>query len=165
MLRRGCLSLWIAVVLCACGAQPQEAQQSSTAPAQVPISSPPAASSSVLKQDGCTVDMKKVCQAFIDQPEFPLSGDKYTWERFSGNFPPHTEIELPASALGNNTEGTARCQVSVHARKVTDGSLLSHGPSIAKTMEYFKQNGWCAEAAPDYDKLMAEVLRKLAGNL
>lgn len=108
--------------------------------------------------------MKRVCQAFIDQPEFPLNGERFSWERFANSAPPHTEIELPASVLGNNTEGTARCQVTIHTRKATDGSLLSGGPSIAKTMEYFKQNGWCEEASPDYDKLMADVIRKLAAS-
>jgi hypothetical protein len=105
--------------------------------------------------------LKKVCQAFIDQPEFPVNDQQVTWERFESNSPPHTEIELPAAALGNGNEGTARCQVATNARKVTDANLLRGGPSIASTMAYFKQNGWCEEASADYDKLMAGVLQKL----
>jgi hypothetical protein len=164
MFRRADFFLLLALAFCACSAQPQEAQQTATAPAQAATPSQPD-SSSILKQEGCTVDMKRVCQAFIDQPEFPINGQRFTWERFVNSSPPHTEIELPAGLLGKDTQGTARCQVTTHSRKVTDGRLLSGGPSIAKTMEYFKQNGWCQEASPDYDKLIAEVIRKLAANL
>lgn len=164
MFRRGRFSLWIALTLWACGTQPQQAQQSSAAPAQASTSSQPD-SASILKQDGCTVDLKKICEAFIDQPEFPLNGARYTWERLANNSPPHTEIELPASVLGNNAEGTARCQVTIHTRKVTDARLLRGEPSIAKTMEYFKQSGWCEEASPNYDKLIADLIEKLGNKL
>lgn len=163
MFRRKCLFLMMALGLAACGTQPSR-QQASAAPAQAPGSSQ-ANSSSILRQGGCSVDLKKVCQAFIDQPEFVLNGERFSWERFANSSPPHTEIELPASVLGNSAEGTARCQVTIHTRKVTDARLLSGGPSIDKTMEYFKHNGWCAEASPNYDKLIADLIQRLGNSL
>jgi hypothetical protein len=164
MLVRGGLILWIALTLGACATARQPDEQSAPTPASASAPNEQA-ESSIVKQDGCTVDLKQICQAFIDQPEFVINGERYSWERFTNSAAPHAEFELPASVLGPGAEGSARCQVTIHTRKVTGARMLSGGPSIAKTMAYFKQGGWCEEASPNYDQLMADEMQKLGNNL
>lgn len=110
--------------------------------------------------NGCTIDLKKICQVFIDQPHFLMNGEDFTWQAFAENQPPHTDFVLPAIGLNKDLGGAARCFLTVHNRKVTAAELLPQ-PTIEKTVEYFKQNGWCEEQSPDYDKLMTATLQKI----
>jgi hypothetical protein len=154
------LVLSIALAIFACAAQ----QQASSNGVAQPTASP-ASGSSVLSTNGCTVDLKKVCQAFIDQPEFPVNGQIVTWQALTENVYSSPEIDLPAGVMGPEFSGDARCRLNTQTRTVAGANLASGGPPIDKTMEFFKKNGWCEESSPDYDKLMAALLQNLAANL
>jgi len=93
--------------------------------AQPPISgnSDPA----VISKDGCTIDLKKICQAFINQPEFPLNGARTSWQRFVDNARPHEDVVLPAVALSPELPGSVECHIATHSRSATGAELLN-GP-------------------------------------
>ena len=159
MTARWFLLFSVALTILSC-AQQQASSNSAPQPA-----AGPASSSSILTANGCTVNLKKVCQAFIDQPEFPVSGQILNWQQFTENIYSTPEIDLPAGVMGSDFGGTARCRLNTQTRTVAGADLAPGGASIDKTMEYFKKNGWCQESSPDYDKLMATLLQNLGANL
>ncbi|MBZ5700192.1 MAG: hypothetical protein LAN18_16790 [Acidobacteriia bacterium] len=129
---------------------------------QPPAPSPQRSSSSTISRGGCTIDLRKVCQAFIDQPHFVYHSVEYDWRSFSQDNPPHAEIQLPLNLANGEYLGTVNCHVTTESRKATDAELM-HGPPVSdKAVEYIKGKGWCEEDSPDYGKLMSEITRKIA---
>jgi hypothetical protein len=110
---------------------------------------------STISQSGCTVDLKKVCQAFIDQPTFTLNGVEYNAQRLEQNGVRHTNVELPFNMPNGNLIGTAECQFDTQNRRVSYARLLSGPPITDAEVQYVKSRGWCAEQSPDYEKSMS----------
>jgi len=110
---------------------------------------------STISQSGCTVDLKKVCQAFIDQPTFTLNGVEYNAQRLEQNGVRHTNVELPFNMPNGDLIGTAECQFDTQNRKVSYARLLSGPPITDMQVQYVKSRGYCAEQNPDYDKAMS----------
>ena len=110
---------------------------------------------STISQSGCTVDLKKVCQAFIDQPTFTLNGVEYDARRLQENGPSHSNIELPFNMPNGDLIGTAECQFDTQNRRVSYARLLQGPPITDVEVQYVKSRGWCAEQNPDYGKAMS----------
>lgn len=112
---------------------------------------------STISQGGCTVDLKKVCQAVIDQPTFTLNGVEYNAQRLQDNGVRHTNIELPFNLPTGEMIGTVECQFDTQNRKVSYARLLPGPPITDAEAQYVKSAGWCAEQSPDYKKEMSGI--------
>ena len=115
----------------------------------------PNADRSIISQSGCTVDLKKVCQAFIDQPTFTINGVEYDARRLEQNGVLHTNVELPFKMPNGDLIGTAECQFDTQNRRVSYARLLSGLPITDVEVQYVRSHGWCAEQSPDYGKAMS----------
>jgi len=114
----------------------------------------PNGGNSTISQSGCTVELKKVCQAFIDQPTFTINGIEYDARRLEHNSVSHTNVELPLNMPNGDLIGTAECQFDTQNRKVSYARLLAGPPITDVQVQYIKSRGWCAEQSPDYGKAM-----------
>lgn len=119
----------------------------------------PNADSSTISQSGCTVDLKKVCQALIDQPTFTLNGVEYNARRLEQNYVRHTPIEMTFKMPNGDLTRTAECQFDTLNRTVSYARLLPGPPITDVEVQYVKSHGWCAEQNPDYGKAMARILQ------
>lgn len=152
----------IAAILAGCGGQQQSGDQNeapSSAPGQQTSSA--AGSSSTISRNGCSINLKKLCQGFIDQPNFVYQNVQYDWVSWSQNNPPHSELRIPVTLPNGESLGMVNCYIATQKRKATDGQLM-RGPEISdKAIEYLKGKGWCEEGNPDYGKMWAEVMQKI----
>lgn len=123
------------------GSSPQPLQNSSA-------STPP--SSSILQHDRCTIDLAKVCQSFIDQPQFTYNGEEYDWERFQQSSPRHPDVEIWARYPDGNVVADIECHVDAQNRKINWARLLPNPPFTDKSWDYAKSKRWCQEDFPDY---------------
>ena len=114
----------------------------------------PNAGNSTISQSGCTVDLKKVCQAFINQPTFTINGVEYDARRLQANGVSHTNIELPFNMPSGDLIGTIECQFDTQNRRVSYARLLQGPPITGAEVQYVKGMGWCAEQGADYGKAM-----------
>jgi hypothetical protein len=115
----------------------------------------PNADKSTISQSGCTVDLKKVCQAFIDQPTFTLNGAQYDARRLEQNGVRHTNVELAFKMPNGDLIGTAECQFDTQNRRVSYARMLAGPPITDAEVQYVKSRAWCAEQSPDYGKAMS----------
>ena len=115
----------------------------------------PNADRAIISQSECTVDLKKVCQAFIDQPTFTLIGVEYDARRLEQNGVRHTNVELPFKMPNGSLIGTAECQFDTQKRRVSYARLLPGPPITGVEVQYVRSRGWCAEQSPDYGKAMS----------
>jgi hypothetical protein len=115
----------------------------------------PNADRSTISQSGCAVDLKKVCQAFIDQPTFTLNGVEYDSRRLEQNAVRHTNVELPFKMPNGDLIGTAECQFDTQNRRVSYARMLAGPPITHAEVQYVRSRGWCAERSPDYGKAMS----------
>jgi hypothetical protein len=143
--------LTICSILAVAGCSPQNpavvapgAQQPQTSPA----AAPPAAS--VLQHDGCTIDLAKVCQSYIDQPQFTYNGDQYDWTRFQQNFSRHPDVEIWARYPDGNVVADVECHVDTQNRKINWARFLPNPPMTDKSWAFAKSQRWCQEDSPDY---------------
>src|SRR5271156_913408 len=81
------------IVLAGCSAQ-NPAPNNPATPAPQTSSAPAPANTSIAQHDGCTIDFAKVCQTYIDQPQFTYNGDEYDWTRFQQSFTRHPDVEI-----------------------------------------------------------------------
>ncbi len=108
------------------------------------------ANSSILQHNGCTIDFAKVCQAYIDQPEFTYNGDKYTWQRFQQSSLRHPDVEIWARFPDGNVLADIECHVDTQNRKINWARILPNPPMNDKSWDFAKGQGWCQEQTPDY---------------
>jgi hypothetical protein len=121
---------------------PQPLQNSST-------STPPSAS--ILQHDGCTIDLAKVCQSFIDRPQFTYNGEEYDWTRFQQSSSRHPDLEIWASYPDGNLVADIECHVDAQNRKINWARLLPNPPLTDKSWDFAKNKRWCREdSLPDY---------------
>ncbi len=159
----------IAIVLCfaamlsACGGQQQPAGQpdagSSSAPPQASSAAQP---SYVVSRNGCTINLKKVCQGFIDQPTFVYQDVQYDWNSWTQNNPAHSELRIPITLPSGESLGMVNCYISNQNRKATNANLFRGGAISDKAIDEVKGRGWCEENNPDYTKMWAALEQKLA---
>jgi hypothetical protein len=125
----------------------------------------PNADKSTISQNGCTIDLSKVCQAFIDQPAFTLNGADSNLHRLQENSTRHVNLELTFKMPNGDLIGTAQCQFDTLHRRVAYARLLPGPPITAAEVEYVKSRGWCADQKPDYGKAMSwsELRRVTSG--
>ena len=146
---RTVLMLCLLITVAGCGSQSPSSNnappQQSTAPT---ASAAPA--TSILHHDGCTIDIVKVCKSFIDQPQFTLNGDEYTWQRFQETSPRHPDVEIWARYPDNSVIADIECHVDAQNRKVDWARLLPNPPLTDKSWDYAKSKKWCQEDSPDY---------------
>jgi hypothetical protein len=138
---RRLLTLCCLIVLAGCSAQnpPQATSPAAAAP-----------SVSILQHAGCTIDLAKVCQSFIDQPQFTYNGDQYDWTRFQQSFPRHPDIEIFARYPDNSVVADIECHVDAQNRKINWARLLPNPPLTDKSWDFAKSKRWCQEDSPDY---------------
>jgi hypothetical protein len=146
---RKVLMLCLMVTVAGCASQNPV---SNSAPAQQSTAStasaPPA--TSILHHDGCTIDIVKVCKSFIDQPQFTVNGDQYTWQRFQESSNRHPDVEIWARYPDNSVVADIECHVDAQNRKVDWARLLPNPPLTDKSWDYAKSKKWCQEDSPDY---------------
>lgn len=129
---------------------PSAGTDNSAAPAAQNSAAAAPSSNSVLQHNGCTIDMAKVCQAFIDQPQFNYNGDQYDWNRFQQSFSLHPDLEIFARYPDNNVVAGIECHVDARNRKVNWARVLPNPPLNDKSWDYAKSKHWCQEDSPDY---------------
>ena len=105
---------------------------------------------SILQHNGCTIDLVKVCQSYIDQPQFTYNNEKYDWTRFQQSFPRHPDVELWAGYPDGNVVVDLECQVDTQNRKINWARLLPNPPLSDKSWDFAKSKQWCQEDSPDY---------------
>lgn len=145
----------LAAMVAGCGGQQASSEQSeaSNNPPQQQTSS---ADRSTVSRNGCTIDLKKVCQGFIDQPNFVYQGVQYDWVSWSQNNPPHSELRIPVVLPSGESLGMVNCYIATQQRKVAQAQLM-RGPEVSdKAIEEVKGKGWCAENNPNYVQMWAE---------
>ena len=78
---RRLLTLCSLITLAGCSPQ-NPAPDNSAAQKSQPSPATAQPDASILQHDGCTIDLAKVCQAYIDQPQFTYNSEEYDWQRF-----------------------------------------------------------------------------------
>jgi predicted small lipoprotein YifL len=146
---RRLLALCSLVALASCGSQNPPPANSS---AQQPQASPAPAQSnaSIYRHNGCTIDFAKVCQSYIDQPQFTYNGDEYDWTRFQQSFSRHPDIEIWGRYPDGSVVADIECHVETQTRKINWARLLPNPPLTDKAWAYAKSQRWCQEDSPDY---------------
>lgn len=152
-MRRLGILICLSLALASCAGQSASENQ---APGQAS-----AKAAGILSRDGCTVDLKKVCQAFIDQPSFIYRNSQYDWASFSQNNPSHAELQLPLNLPNGEYLGMLNCHVVTQNRKATAGVLMQGPPVSDQAISYLKKRGWCEENKADYSKLWAAITAKM----
>lgn len=154
--------LFIAALIAGCGGQQETAGQAnpanSTAQQQTSSAS---AKSYVVSRNGCTINLKKICQGFIDQPNFVYEGVQYDWNSWSQNNPAHSELRIPVNLPSGQSIGLVNCYISNQNRKAADANLIRNGEIPDQAVEEVKGKGWCEENNPDYTKMWAEIEQKV----
>lgn len=140
------------IAVAGCGSQNPSAVAPDNSSRQNSQSSPASAqpAASILHHDGCTIDIAKVCKAFIDQPQFTYNGDQYTWERFQQSSNRHPDVEIWARYPDGTVVADIECHVDAQNRKVDWARLLPNPPLTDKSWAYAKKEKWCQEDSPDY---------------
>jgi len=143
------LTLCSLLALASCGPQNPAPVSSSNSQAQT---SPAAAqpNASIFQHNGCTIDFAKVCQSYIDQPQFTYNGDEYTWQRFQQSFSRHPDVEIWARYPDGNVVADIECHVDTQNRKINWARLLPNPPLSDKSWDFAKSRRWCQEDSPDY---------------
>ncbi len=146
---RRMLTLCSLIALAGCSPQNRALDNSS---AQKPQTSPAVAqpSASILNHNGCTIDLVKVCQSFIDQPQFTYNDDEYDWQRFQQSFPRHPDVEMWARYPDGDVIADIECHVDTQNRKIDWARLLPNPPLTDKSWNFAKSKRWCQEDSPDY---------------
>jgi hypothetical protein len=108
------------------------------------------ANTSIVQHDGCTIDFAKVCQTYIDQPQFTYNGDEYDWTRFQQSFSRHPDVEVWARYDNGDVVADIECHIDTQNRKVDWARLLANPPLTDKSWAYAKSKRWCQEDSPDY---------------
>jgi hypothetical protein len=149
---RRLLTVCSLIGLAACSPQNPASVALDNSSAQKPQSSPTVdqPSPSILQHDGCTIDIAKVCQSFIDQPQFMYNGDKYDWHRFQQSFSRHPDVEIWARYPDGNVVADIECHVDSQNRKINWARLLPNPPLNDKSWDFAKSKRWCQEDSPDY---------------
>jgi len=137
------------IVLAGCSAQ-NPAPNNPATPAPQTSSAPAPANTSIAQHDGCTIDFAKVCQTYIDQPQFTYNGDEYDWTRFQQNFSRHPDVEIWARYDNGDVVADIECHIDTQNRKVDWARVLANPPLTDKSWAYAKSKRWCQEDSPDY---------------
>jgi len=146
---RQVLTLCLLITLVGCSSQnpvPNSAPAQPSAPSTA--SAPPDAST--FHHDGCTIDIVKVCESFIGQPQFTYNGDQYTWQRFQQSASRHPDVEIWARYSDGSVVADIECHVDTQNRKINWARLLPNPPLTDKSWDYAKSKRWCQEDSPDY---------------
>jgi hypothetical protein len=146
------LTACLLIGLAGCGSQSPVAGASGNSSAAATPSPPagPQSNSSIVQHNGCTIDFVKVCQAFIDQPQFTYNGDEYDWTRFQQSFSRHPDVEIWARYPDGNVVADIECHVDTQNRKVNWARLLPNPPLTDKSWEFARSKRLCQEDSPDY---------------
>jgi hypothetical protein len=120
------------------------AGQPQTSSAAAPVAT------SVLQRDGCTIDLAKVCQSYIDQPQFTYNGEEYDWPRFQQNSVRHPDVEIWARYPDGSVVADVECHVDAQNRKINWARLLPNPPLTDKSWDFAKSKEWCQQDFPDY---------------
>lgn len=165
---RHCMFIAAATFLLGCGAQSPASSVSSTTsnslklanarPLDVKING------SRVSARGCTIDLKKFCEAEIEQEEFLYDGAKYNWQMFAQNFPPHTYIYYTLTMRDGSPAATAECYIATQQRRVLSARLMPRPPVTGAAVEFAKAIGACEEQNPDYSKILATIQQNDLGN-
>jgi hypothetical protein len=134
---RARLMILAALVVAGCGAQPSNPVALAQSPTG--LTSNPA----IVSRSGCTVDLQKICQAEIDQPQIIYDTQKYDWQSFSQNAPPHTHIYFPLVLPNGHPGGTVDCYIATQQRKVLGAQMMSKPPVTEEAVEFVKSIGGC----------------------
>ena len=97
-----------------------------------------------------TIDLVKVCQSYIDQPQFTYNSEEYDWQRFQGSFSRHPDIEIWARYPDGNVVAEVQCYVDTQNRKINGYILLPGTPVTEKAWNFAKSKRLCQEDSPDY---------------
>ncbi len=161
-MRNLAIVLCIAAILAGCGGQQETAPPSDPEPSAAQSQSSPAPNRPyVVSRNGCTINLKKLCQGFIDQPNFVYQDVQYDWNRWSQNNPAHSELRIPVNLPSGESLGLVNCYISNQKRKATDANLIRGAAVSDKAIEEVKAKGWCEENNPDYTKMWAELEQKI----
>jgi len=144
------LTLCLLLTLAGCGSQNPAPSNAPAAPSAAPATASAPAESSVFHHGGCTIDIVKACQTFIDQPEFTYNGDQYTWQRFQQTSNRHPDVEIWMRYPDNSVLADIQCHVDAQNRKVDWARLLPNPPLTDKSWDFAKSKRWCQEDSPDY---------------
>lgn len=139
----------LVIALAGCGSQIPAAPSQSAQARQI-ITATSQHGTSILRHDGCTIDLAKVCKAYIDQPQFTYNGDEYTWQRFQQSVSRHPDVEIWARYPDGSVVADIECHVDAQNRKIDWARLLPDPPITDKTWEYAKSEQWCQQLWPDY---------------
>ncbi len=154
----------LAGMLAACSGQQATSSTGGSSSAQPQVSA--VSNSSILSRDGCTVDLKQLGQAYIDQPTFYISSggsgvEQYDKHRLEQNTRAHETFIWDVPEHPGSPNPIAAIQLTIAAGKtVSSASLLPDPPVTDKTIAFLKENGLCQEQHPDYAKLMPELTTK-----
>jgi hypothetical protein len=95
--------------------------------------------SAQFSERGCTVDLKKVCQYLIDQPEFTLNQEQFDHQRLENLSVRHVSMEVPWSVSGS----MLTCMVDTQTARVTDAHI-AEGPTLNDAnITWVRANGLC----------------------
>jgi hypothetical protein len=92
-----------------------------------------------ISKNGCTVDLKKVCQYLIDQPEFTLNQQQFDHQRLENLSVRHVSMEVPWSVSGS----MLTCMVDTQTARVTDAHIAEGPPLNDANITWMRANGLC----------------------
>jgi hypothetical protein len=116
-------------------------------------------SGSEVSRNGCSVNVKEVCEAFFSQNQIRINGEKTDRSMLEQNWRPHEDFVLPYNYPDGQLLATVSCQVDTKKRTVTQAHLLAGPPIDDKAIDYLRSQGFCGEQAPDYRKSMEQAVQ------
>ncbi|GEM_PF-3352437 len=112
---------------------------------------------SEVSRNGCTVDLRRVCEAFFNQKEFVVNGTAYDTRSFEQNSRRHEDVVLPFNYPNGDPIALVHCQYDAADHKVAEARLAEGPPIDDKAVEYIRSQGLCQEQSPDYDQKLNEA--------
>lgn len=99
----------------------------------------------VVSQNGCTVNLKAVCQQVFDQPVLHINGIEYDRQRLEQSGSRHLDVAVPFTYPDGSVLATVQCQYDTQTHRVVHASLAGGPPIDEKAVAYVKSQGFCEE--------------------
>lgn len=130
-------------------------------------SSQPSATNSAATFGDCTVDLRKICEAFVHQPTFIINGAQTNAVQLQQNYTRHTEILMPFSYPNGDLIANLECMIDTQNLTASYARLLPGPPITDKEVQYARSLGLCADKngnVPAIENQQASHLRDISAN-
>jgi len=128
--------------------------QNNSGPASTSAASAPVGLEST-GQGACTMDIKKLCEAYFGRSDFLVNGTAYNAQRLQQNGRAHENVDLHLRFADGSPMTAIECQIETQHQAITYAHFVSGSAFDDRAQAYAKAQGFCDPSA-DYAKLLTD---------